>query len=232
MQQIPLGKTLDIEVVERELSSLWQGSAGATATRDDDATEVREETETTVLRARAANLLVCTTEEQALNEVHDLLPELTAAHPCRVLTMFANHDAPDRDIEMFVAALSQNDKSAAARRLCCEEVTLNAQGSFVDELPSAALPLLVSDLPTFLWWRAPVDSEQGVFQDLLEASDRLIIDSVKFQRPAAELLAVNGLFKQDTDSALAVSDMNWAGLTSCGGLLADFYCGAVYLYSR
>jgi glucose-6-phosphate dehydrogenase assembly protein OpcA len=124
---------------------------------------------------------------------------------------------------MFVSALSQKEKAGGEKRLCCEEVTLKAQGSFISELPSAALPLLVSDLPTFLWWRSVIDSSQKVFQSLMHASDRLIVDSVEFANPVGELLAVNKIFQQDNETAVGISDLNWARLTSWRGLLADFY---------
>src|SRR6185312_12624104 len=117
-------------------------------------------------------------------------------HPSRVLTMFGENEAADNDIEMFVSTLSQKEKLGGQKRLCCEEVTLKAQGIFVSELPSAALPLLVSDLPTFLWWRSDVDGSQKVFRNLMHASDRLIVDSVEFEKPVDELLAVNEVFQR------------------------------------
>ncbi|HEX3282799.1 MAG TPA: glucose-6-phosphate dehydrogenase assembly protein OpcA [Pyrinomonadaceae bacterium] len=222
MQQIALGKTLDVEVVEQELDALWQGST--TAARPEHAeVDERPDDETPVLRARAANLLVYVSDGQELEEVHQLLQELTTVHPSRVLTMFGENDAPDNDIEMFVSTLSQKEKAGGQKRLCCEEVTLKAQGSFVSELPSATLPLLVSDLPTFLWWRSEVDGGQKVFRSLLHAADRLIVDSVEFENPVGELLAVNKIFQQDNETAVGISDLNWARLTSWRGLLADFY---------
>ncbi|HBB86582.1 MAG TPA: hypothetical protein DC047_03085 [Blastocatellia bacterium] len=227
MQQIALGKTLDVEVVERELDALWQVSSGA-ARSELAAGGERPDDEMAVLRARAANLLVFVSDDKSLEQVHELLQELTTVHPSRVLTMFGENNAPDNDIEMFVSALSQKEKLGGQKRLCCEEVTLKAQGSFVSELPSAALPLLVSDLPIFLWWRSVVDSEQKVFKNLLHASDRLIVDSVEFAKPVAELLAVNKIFKQHDETAVGISDLNWARLTSWRGLLADFYDVAEY----
>ncbi len=218
MQQIQLGKTLDVEVVEQELAALWQGATGAPSPDD----------ETAVLRARAANLLVFVTNEQALNEVEGMLEELTAVHPSRVLTMCGDRVAADRDIDMYVAAFGQKDKHAGPQRLCCEHVTLRAQGKFVPELPSAALPLLVSDLPTFLWWRSVVDSSQKVFSSLLHESDRLIVDSAEFAKPVAELMAINKIFQQDSETPVGISDLNWARLTSWRGLLADFYDVAEY----
>ncbi|MEO7971151.1 MAG: glucose-6-phosphate dehydrogenase assembly protein OpcA [bacterium] len=222
MQQIALGKTLDVEIVEQELDALWQDST--TAARPEFAgVDERPDDEAAVLRARAANLLVYVSDDKSLEEVHQLLQELTTVHPSRVLTMFGEHDAPDNDIEMFVSALSQKEKLGGQKRLCCEEVTLKAQGSFVAELPSAALPLLVSDLPTFLWWRGEVDSSQKVFRSLLHASDRLIVDSVEFAKPLGELLAMNTIFQKDYETEVGISDLNWARLTSWRGLLADFY---------
>ena len=210
MPQISLGKTLDVDVVEQELAALWQG-----APSPDD--------ETAMLRARAANLLVFVRDEKSLAEVHDLLPELTAAHPSRALIILGESESPDRDIDMYVSAHTQKEKIAGQHRLCCEEVTLKAQGIFVEELPSAALPLLISDLPTFLFWRSVIDGRQRIFNNLLNASDRLIVDSVEFAKPAAELAAINEIFGQAAESAVGISDLNWSRLTSWRGLLADFY---------
>lgn len=222
MQQIALGKTLDVQVVEQELDALWQDSTSA-ARPDPDVADQRPDDETAVLRARAANLLVYVNNDKSLEEVHQLLQELTTVHPSRVLTMFGENDAPDNDIEMFVSALSQKEKVGGQNRLCCEEVTMKAQGSFVSELPSAALPLLVSDLPTFLWWRGQVDSSEKVFGNLLHAADRLIVDSVEFAKPVGELLAMNTICQKDHETEVGISDLNWARLTSWRGLLADFY---------
>src|SRR6478672_7695992 len=227
MQQIALGKTLDVEVVEHELDALWHDSTGAARSQPADVDE-RPDDEAPVLRARAANLLVYVSNDKSLEEVHQLLQELTTVHPSRVLTMFGETDAPDNDIEMFVSALSQKENAGGQKRLCCEEVTLKAQGSFISELPSAALPLLVSDLPTFLWWRSVVDSSQKVFRNLLHSSDRLIIDSVEFAKPVTELLGINQIFQQEFATPVGISDLNWARLTSWRGLLADFYDVAEY----
>ena len=226
MQQIALGKTLDVEVVEQELDALWHDTGAARS--QPAAGNERPDDETAVLRARAANLLVFVSDDRSLEEVHELLQELTAVHPSRVLTMLGESDAINNDIEMFVSALSQKEKLAGQKRLCCEEVTLKAQGNFVAELPSAALPLLVSDLPTFLWWRSVIDNSEKVFSNLLHASDRLIVDSAEFAKPVAELMAINKIFEQDYATPVGISDLNWARLTSWRGLLADFYDVAEY----
>lgn len=212
MQQIQIGRTLDVEVVERALADLWQQNAGAVDAGDEAA----------VLRARVANLLVFVPSEERLGEVQQMLAELTAIHPSRVLLMLGEQGGADRDIEMSVMAHCQSDKRGP-RRLCCEEVTLKAEGSFTAELPSAALPLLVSDLTTFLWWRDSIQASHKVFRSLFRAADRLVIDSAEFPDSATELLETNRLFDPEPRGDIAISDLNWARLTFWRALLADFY---------
>lgn len=209
MQQIQVEKTLDVEFVEQQLAELWKETAGDV---DDEAA---------VLRARVANLLVYVPSGHLFNEVNALMHDVTVAHPSRILIMLAEEEAANKDIDMFVTSLCQTDKRTGAKRLCGEVVVLKAQGKFTVELPSAALPLLVSDLATFLWWRHAVPVTDKVFGALLEASDRLVIDSDEFSKCLPCLLETHKIFSLET--YVGVSDLNWARLTLWRGLLADFY---------
>ena len=216
--QIQLEKTLDVEVVERQLAELWQETA-----RDPNA-----DAETAVLRARVANLLVYVSNDAALDDLHQMLGELTAIHPSRVLAMLGAREATDQDIEMSVESICQTDKRTGAKRLSCEEITLKACGKFVVELPSAALPLLMPDLATFLWWRNAPHLSDKVLDKLLRATDRLVIDSLEFANPQADLRETNKLYSAKDYDHVGVSDLNWARLTFWRELLADFYDVAVY----
>lgn len=211
--QIQLEKTLDVEVVEEQLAELWKQIAG----------DVNSDDDTAVMRARVANLLVFVTSDPMLDKVQRMMIELTAIHPSRVLTMLGAYELPDRDIEMSVESFCQTDKRTGAKRLCCEEITLRAQGKFVAELPSAALPLLVPDLATFLWWRNTLRVSDKIFYTLLRATDRLVIDSAEFADPQRDLVEINKLFTAGEFDHVGISDLNWARLTFWRGLLADFY---------
>ena len=211
--QIQLEKTLDVEVVERQLAELWKQTSGE---RDSDV-------DTAVLRARVANLLVFVANDALLDDAQQMLQELTAIHPSRVLLMLGDREAADRDIEMYVASFCHSDKRTGARRLSCEEVTLKAQGNFTTELPSAALPLLIPDLSTFLWWRDALRVSDKVFDILVRRTDRLVIDSAEFKDPPSELLETDKLFTVEDCEHLGISDLNWARLTLWRALLADFY---------
>lgn len=216
--QIQLEKTLDVEVVERQLAELWQATV-----RDPKA-----DSEQAVLRARVANLLVFVSDDAALDDVHQMLGELTAIHPSRVLAMLGMLAAADQDIEMSLESICQTDKRTGAQRLSCEEITLKACGKFVSELPSAALPLLAPDLSTFLWWRHAPQLADKVLDKLLRATDRLVVDSAEFADPLHNLSEINELFSAKDYDHVGISDLNWARLTFWRALLADFYDVAAY----
>ena len=207
-----LEKAFSVAVVEKQLAELW---AQTTAEIEDE--------EKTVLRSRVANLLMFLSSEDTLSEVLEWIESLTAAHPGRVLLIMAAREEDDRDIEVSVKCLCQTDKRTGARRLCGEQIVLKAQGKFVVELPSAALPLLVSDLLTFVYWRDELNPADEVFQKLLAAADRLVIDSAEFREPVNELARINDVFELTAVENVGVSDLNWERLTLWRALLADFY---------
>lgn len=207
-QQIQVSKLLDVEAVERALADLWQESASGN----------HDESEAALLRACAADLMVYSTNEDLLRETHQTIRDLALRHPCRALLMLADHSGIDQDIEMFVSAFCQTGKQKK-KELCCEEITLVARGKFIPELPSATVPLLVPDVPVFLWWCDLKNLGEQNLHPLLRAADRLVIDSAT----GSDLAAVSQLFEMQEEHSVAVSDINWARLTSWRALLASFY---------
>ncbi len=212
-QQTPVPNTLDVEAIERVLAELWKKTAGHNHAVRDDA----------VLRARAADLMIFLNNESLLFDTQQIISELASFHPCRALLMAGDRGAAARDIEMFVSAFCAGQKRSDKRNLCCEAITFTARGLFVSELPSAALPLLVPDLPVFLWWRENLRAEDRVFSQLCLASDRVVIDSADFHDPVSDCIAIAQLFKRRGDEAIVFSDINWARLTEWRASLANFY---------
>jgi glucose-6-phosphate dehydrogenase assembly protein OpcA len=212
-REVRVPETLDVQSVERELSQLWMENAGSAAHDEEGA----------VMRARVLNLLVYVSSDEALSEVNELLSEVTVAHPCRALVMVAEREQPDQDIEMFVSAFCHAADSSGARSLCCEQVTLRARGRFAVELPSAASPLLVPDLPVFLWWRDKPRLGDEVFRKLGHDADRVVFDSADFTEPRGDLFALAQLLQRERAAHTGLSDLNWARLTSWRSLLASFY---------
>ena len=209
-RHIKVGETFDIEAIERALAGAWQ------------ATAAEGESEGALLRARAANLIVFLPNDAALAETHQGIAELTESHPCRVLVLVGDRDAHGKDIEVYVSSRCP-EKRTESSFLCCEEITLSAAGEFVSELPSAAIPLLIPDLPVFLWWRDVLHLDEKLFEKLLAAGDRLIIDSADFQDSSRDFAALARVLEAGANEATAVSDINWERLTPWRASLANFY---------
>lgn len=214
-QQIAIGHILDVEAIEHELATLWKDCAA-----EKSAEESKDEF--AVMRARVANLIIFTPDETQLDETNATLDELSAVHPSRALVVVAERRMDDRDIELFVSSYAQTD-NRGGQRLCCEEVVLVARGKFVPELTSAAVPLLISDLPTFLWWRDRLELGDRTFADFVRATDRLVVDTAEADDAQTTLLAMARLFGEQDCKHLGISDINWARLTSWRALLASFY---------
>src|SRR5205814_442070 len=92
---------------------------------------------------------------------------------------------------------------------------------------SAVLPLLVSDLPVYLWWRAVPPLADKVFTRLVEMANRVIIDSAIFADPHGDLVSLAVLLR-DRPKWTAISDLNWSRLTTWRQLIAGFYDVAEY----
>ncbi|MDX6613280.1 MAG: hypothetical protein QOD75_2466 [Blastocatellia bacterium] len=212
----PTLETIKPEVIERELAQLWQETSRA-ALQD-----VAPGDERATMRARVANLMIYA-PAAAADEVNDVLEKLSTHHPCRALLMIAAPDAPNRDIEVVVNSFCHAGAEKGPRKLCCEEVSLSAAGRFVVELPSATIPLLVPDLPVFLWWRDDLQSVAEVFDELVQRSDRVIIDSADLKKPGQEMKVLANIVNSKDESQAAFSDLNWARLTSWRALLAGFF---------
>ncbi|MFN2529853.1 MAG: glucose-6-phosphate dehydrogenase assembly protein OpcA [Pyrinomonadaceae bacterium] len=210
IDQKHLSGLMDVESIEQQLSTLWGES-----TRNKS-----DEEQTALLRARVANVIVFVSVDR-LDETHETLSDLSAAHPCRGLVVVADNDGPDKDIQVSIAAFCKTGPQAKNRRLCCEEIVLNASGRFVPELASATLPLLVSDLPVFLWWPNNIHHHEQLFAELCSGADRLIIDSLNFS--PAELANVVLIAHDTRFRRVGISDINWARLTWWRSLLANFY---------
>ena len=210
-RHVKVGETFDIEAIERALANAWQ------------TTSAESEGEEALLRARAANLIIFLPNKAALEETRQTVAELTSVHPCRVLLLVGDRDADNKDIEVYISTSCPDEKRRESRLLCCEEITLSAAGDFVSELPSAAVPLLIPDLPVFLWWCDVLRLDEKLFETLLARVDRLIIDSADFQDSPRDLAALARVLAADVKQTTTVSDINWERLTPWRASLANFY---------
>jgi glucose-6-phosphate dehydrogenase assembly protein OpcA len=204
---------INISAIEKELSSLWKqaGEGG-----DDGG----------VIRACLLNLMVYVPDPSEAGKVDEVIMEITAEHPARAILMLADRETSESALSAEVTSRCTLP-SGLSKQVCCEQVTIRGSGEQANEIPSAAVPLLLSDLPAYLWWRAVPQLTDKSFKRLGDVSDRVIIDSADFADQHKELQNLAALLR-DNPKWTALSDLNWARLTIIRALLAGFYDVAEY----
>jgi glucose-6-phosphate dehydrogenase assembly protein OpcA len=112
--------------------------------------------------------------------------------------------------------------AAGEKQVCSEQVTLRAQGEAVQGLPSVVLPLTVSGLPVYLWWRAGHFAPPAYFDQIFRITNHLIVDSARFSGSGTDLQGV-AAWLQKSLGAVAVTDLNWTRITPWRELLAQCF---------
>jgi glucose-6-phosphate dehydrogenase assembly protein OpcA len=204
---------IDVAGLERQLISLWKQAS-------------EDEGVGGVIRASMLNLIIYVPSAVKSSELSDAIIEITAAHPCRAILILSDRGAGEDSISAQVTSHCTIPNSSQ-KQVCCEEVAITAAGAMVDEAPSVVAPLLLSDLPVYLWWRAVPQLNDRVFKWLVDISDRVIIDSASFADPRGDLINL-AAFLKDKPRWTAFTDLNWARLTAWRALIAGFYDVSAY----
>jgi glucose-6-phosphate dehydrogenase assembly protein OpcA len=175
---------------------------------------------TLAARTNVLNLIVHTPAEAEGEQVAAAVKQLGIRHPSRTIIVVADPAAAEPSISAWVAT-HIHQLPGSDRRLFFEQVTLAATGETADHLPPIIDPILISELPDFLWWLHEPPFRSPAFSRMLDLVDRLIVDSATFAAPAramhelAELVVI--------PYGVALGDFAWDRLRPWRELVAQFF---------
>lgn len=214
---VPVSATRGIDVgrIEKELAAMW-GQASGTEGGDEQG----------VVRACALNLIVYTTALEDRTRLDEMLATVNEQHPGRALVLLTDREASAARLEAYVSSRCR-DLGASKRQVCGEQVIIEADGPIVETAASAIAPLLVPDVPVFLWWKDIPHDDDKLFNRMSRMADRVVIDSASFDHPYEDMLRL-ALVVSELGKDARVSDLNWGRLTSWRMLLASFWDVAEY----
>src|SRR5919205_1254368 len=181
------------EQIERELARLRMNEDG-----------------TLGARASVLNLIVVTDEESAPNATR-IVSELSGHYPSRAILLISDPDEEKANLEVELSAFC-NVRGAVGNQVCAEQITIHVQGPPARHLESLAGPLLIPDLPVFLWYPNGEVPRSPECDGMASLADRLILDSGAADDCEASLRAVASLAVGE--SVPAVGDLQWAALSS------------------
>lgn len=208
-------KGIDVGKIEKELASMWHAASGEAGSEESGVT-----------RACAMNLIVYTTAHEDRAQIEEMLEAVNEQHPGRSLVLVADRETSEARLEAYVSSRCRV-LGSSKRQVCGEQVTIEAGGAVVGTVASAIAPLLVPDVPVFLWWKDIPHHEDKLFNRMSRLADRLVIDSAAFDHPHEDMLRLAVLVRE-LGKEIRVSDLNWGRLTSWRMLLASFWDVAEY----
>ena len=103
-------------------------------------------------------------------------------------------------LEVFCAVTPRGDGTSA----CTELLWIDVGGPAAHHLASIVPPLSLHDLPTLLWWDAPMNASEPDVRQLLRGVDRVIIDGAT--QPGNGLSAIGTLFAAAESAGVALTD--------------------------
>jgi glucose-6-phosphate dehydrogenase assembly protein OpcA len=173
-----------------------------------------------ILGARASllNLIVVTSEERAPS-VTRAVCELSGRYPSRAILMISDPDEEEANLEVGISAFCRA-RGGGGRQVCAEQITVHVEGPPAGHLQNLADPLLIPDLPVFLWYPSGEFNHSPECAGMAALADRLILDSGAARDCEAFLQDVANLLE---DRVLAVGDLQWTALSSWRSLVADLF---------
>lgn len=195
--------------VAAHLSQLW------TTSRDGDP----QVTEKGLPHARASvlNLIVTVPDAMAADRVVHSLLGLNFRHPSRAIVLVADPLAEGAALDAAVSAHC-HPTTDAGEQVCFEEVVLIVRGEAAEHLNGIVAPLLIHDLPTYVWWPGDPPFADPVFDQLVDVGDRLIIDPSDFSDLLPGLRRLAALRRRS-----GIGDLSWKRLGWWQELTAQFF---------
>jgi glucose-6-phosphate dehydrogenase assembly protein OpcA len=148
-----------------------------------------------------------------------VLEGMAERHPSRTILLFPEPNADDNRIDAR-AEVERWEVPDADRGLVTEVVELTLRGARAQAPASIVEPLLISDLPVFVRWRGEPPWGTAELEQLVDVTDRLIVDSTEWDDLPEAYRRLAELFPR-----CAASDIAWARTSRWREHLATLWPG-------
>lgn len=156
------------------------------------------------VRLSVLNLVCACIDVASADQASQAVGRLGARHPARAIIVLADPEGP----EQMEADVSLQCAAVDSAQVCAEQVRLLVGGRAAYHLASVVTPLLVPDIPTYLWLVGAPPLRQAFGQDAIAICERLIFDSGEYDDAPATLRTLATEVDVVGD-AVAVADVAW-----------------------
>jgi glucose-6-phosphate dehydrogenase assembly protein OpcA len=194
----------------------------AQALKDTSVTEIERrleelrESEASALRTSVATHMAWVPPEWS-RAAERVLRGLGARIPSRTLLL---HPDPAAKEDRLDATIDHECFPWGGSDVCVEVVHIQLRGRTAKAPASVVVPLQIPDLPVFLRWRGQPPFGKPELEQLVDVSDRLIVDSAEWPGVPRAYARLAELFDR-----VVVSDLAWARTLGWRAGLADLWPG-------
>lgn len=214
---------VDIGVIHDELNAMWadghpprvvSGPFGEQLDQQHGVGQDQMRANTLNLVAVAPTLDIAEMALTTVSQLRDFLPTRTII----VITDPALKRPKTWHIDLQINETVSKDDSPG---ILFETITFWTDQSSAGVLSSVISPLLISELPTFLWWPSGEFRDNAIFEDLSLIADRLVFDSARLGNDAHAVADYRKLIDDPKDPL--VGDFTWLRLAPWRQLVAQFF---------
>ncbi|HKW07752.1 MAG TPA: glucose-6-phosphate dehydrogenase assembly protein OpcA [Candidatus Dormibacteraeota bacterium] len=141
-------------------------------------------------------------------------------HPAQAIVIREQAQLRAGNLDAVITTDVRRPESACAVE--CELITLRVRGPAADHLAALLDPLLVSGVPTYLWWLGTPPFGTDDLLEALKICDGLVVDSAAFDEPYHAFDRMSGMLKV-THHRLGLGDLQWARLRPWRETIAQFF---------
>jgi glucose-6-phosphate dehydrogenase assembly protein OpcA len=155
--------------------------------------------------------------ERWVEAATETLAGLAERHPSRTILLFPRQDEQRDELDAEVD-LRCFLRGGEEREICSEVIAIRLCGGRASAPATVVEPLLVPDLPVFLRWRGECPFGSPELEELVDVTDRLVVDSSEWPDVESGYERLAELF----DRAV-VSDIAWARTEAWRQAVADLW---------
>lgn len=147
---------------------------------------------------------------------------IASEHPSQAIMIRERPPTRGHHLDAWITTDSQRPKACGYE---CEFITLHVYGHAAEHLAALLDPLLVSGVPTYLWWLGTPPFGRREILDGLRVCDGLVVDSADFEEPYHSFHRMSGMLKL-AHHRLGLADLQWSRLRPWRESVAQFFTPA------
>lgn len=176
---------------------------------------------TDIMRANTLNLVAVAPSLDIAEMILSTVSQLRDFLPSRTIIVITDPSLQRPKTWHVDLQINETTSKDDSPGILFETITFWTDQSSAGVLGSVVAPLLISELPTFLWWPSGEFINNAIFEDLALIADRLVFDSARLGNDAHAVADYRTLIDDPSDPL--VGDFTWLRLAPWRQLTAQFF---------